>query len=322
MGRFWKNRPVLITGATGFVGSALAARLAGLGSRVTGLAKDSVSGSGFEKLGLEDKVRLVRGDLADWAFVRRVLRRQNPSIVYHLAAQAIVGRAHLSPRETFRSNIEGTWNLMEALRGKRSLRAIAVASSDKAYGVHRKLPYREDFPLQPQYPYDVSKACEELIARSYYFTYGLPVVVTRFANLYGPGDLNFSRIVPDTIRSILRGQRPVIRSDGTPERDYLHIDDAVDLYLLLAQRIDQTKGEVFNAGHNRPVRVLKVVQTLLQLAGRTDLKPRILGRGSSHGEIDRQWLDAGKTRRRLGWNPRVSLEKGLKRTLAWYSEAL
>ena len=318
-GSFWKKRRVLITGATGFVGSSLAARLADLGARVTGLAKDPVPESSFEKQGLKGKIRLIRGDLADWPFVERTLRRHPVEIVYHLAAQAIVGKANQSPRETFRSNIEGTWNLLEACRDTRSLRAVIVASSDKAYGAHRKLPYREDFPLRPQFPYDVSKACAELVARSYFFTYGLPVVVTRFANLYGPGDMNFSRIIPDTIRSILAGRRPVIRSDGTPERDYLFIDDAVDLYLLLAQRIDRTKGEVFNAGHNQPVRVLQVVETLLRLAGRSDLKPKILGKGTPHGEIDRQWLDGAKAKRMVGWSPDVELEAGLKKTLAWYA---
>lgn len=316
---FWKSRPVLITGVTGFAGSALAARLISLKARVIGLAKENPRGSAFNRLGLRGSVRCVEGRLEDAPFVARVVKRHAVEVAYHLGAQAIVGKANRSPLPTFTSNIQGTWNLLEACRGRSSIRAVVVASSDKAYGSHKKLPYREDFPLQPRYPYDVSKACADLIARSYFHTYGLPVVVTRFANLYGPGDLNFSRIVPDTIRSALRGKAPVLRSDGTPERDYLFIDDAVDLYLLLAERIDATQGEVFNAGHNRPVSVLHLVRRILKLAGRTDLKPRVLGQGTPHGEIQRQWLDAGKTQRVLGWKPRVTLEKGLQTTIAWYA---
>lgn len=316
---FWKNRRVFITGVTGFVGSWLAERLVRLGAKATGLVKrGTLSNSNFKRLGLHRSVRMIPGSLEDPTVLERVIRQSRIEFVYHLGAQAIVPVANRSPLPTFKTNIEGTWNLLEACRGKSHLRAIVVASSDKAYGSHPKLPYREDFPLNPEYPYDVSKACADLIARSYGLTYGLPVVITRFANLYGPGDQNPSRIIPDTVRRVLKGEPPVLRSDGTPERDYLYIDDAVDLYLLLAERISKTRGHVFNAGHNKPITVLRLVETLLQLAGRTDLKPLILGKGPLHGEIDRQWLHGGKVKRLLGWEPRVGLKEGLRRTLLWY----
>ena len=316
---FWKNRRVFITGITGFVGSWLADRLVRAGANVTGLVKNgTLRGSHLIHLGLDRRVSLVSGCLEDLPLLCRAIKRKRISVVYHLGAQPIVATANRYPVPTFKTNIEGTWNLLEACRSNPHIRAVVVASSDKAYGSHKKLPYKENFPLNAEYPYDVSKACADLIARSYFKTYHLPAVVTRFANLYGPGDLNFSRIVPDTIRSILQGKPPLLRSDGTPERDYLYIDDAVDLYLLLAERINITQGQTFNAGHNRPVSVRKVVRTLLRLAGREDLQPQILAKGNLHGEIDRQWLDGGKAKRLFGWQPAVPLEEGLRRTLIWY----
>jgi CDP-glucose 4,6-dehydratase len=312
----------LITGVTGFVGSSLASRLVNLGARVVGLVRDETPESYFNLLGLEKSVTVVHGSLEEYPLLERTVNEYGVGVVYHLGAQTIVGTANRSPLSTFKANIEGTWNLLEACRGKDHVRAVVVASSDKAYGSHKELPYREDFPLNPEYPYDVSKACADLLARSFCKTYGLPVVITRFANIYGPGDLNFSRIIPDTIRSVLEGKNPVVRSDGTPERDYLYIDDVADLYLLLAERIGEAKGEVFNAGHNKPVRVLEVVELILRLAGRTDLRPDIRGKGSPHGEIDRQWLDGGKAKRRLGWEPKIGLEEGLRRTIEWYRGCL
>lgn len=312
---FWKGRSVLVTGVSGFVGSSLTRRLAELGARVTGFSKDAGTGR-------DPRISVTQGSLEDFHRIEQVVRDNPVEVVYHLAAQALVGVANPSPVPTFSANIQGTWNLMEACRGKSHIRAIVVASSDKAYGIHETLPYREDFPLQPRFPYDVSKACEELVARCYHFTYSMPVVIARFANLYGPGDLNFSRIVPDTLRRVLQGKPPVLRSDGSPERDYLYIDDGVELYLLLAERIEQTRGEVFNAGHNRPVRVLDLVETILRVAERPDLRPQVAGKGTPHGEIDRQWLDAGKAQKILGWEPRVDLEKGLRTTIDWYASYL
>ena len=335
---FWKNKVVFITGLTGFVGSALARRLLEGGARVIGLVHRDHTLRHFEKSDLKDRVKVVRGSLGDLKLLERTLRSHKVEIVYHLAAQAIVGKANQDPLPTFESNIQGTWNLLEACRRVRERKmgtvlfflrknrtvpifpfAVVVASSDKAYGTHKRLPYREDFPLQPDYPYDVSKACADMIAMSYHKTFGLPVVVTRFANIYGPGDMNFSRIVPDTLRSVLRGKRPVLRSDGTPERDYLYVDDVVDLYRVLAERIGKTKGEVFNAGHNKPVSVLSLVETILRLAGRGDLKPIIKGRKKLHGEIDRQWMDGKKAEKLLGWKPRVDLKTGLRKTISWYA---
>lgn len=309
---FWKNRSVLVTGASGFIGSSLATRLVEQGARVIGFSKG-------KRPGLDSRISTLQGSLEETPVVGRLFRDHDFQIIYHLAAQAIVGAANQSPTPTFSTNIQGTWNLMEACRGKKGLEAIVVASSDKAYGTHEALPYREDFPLRPRFPYDVSKACEELIARCYHFTYGLPVVITRFANIYGPGDLNFCRIVPDTVRSILQGKPPVLRSDGTPERDYLYIDDAVDLYLLLAERIGETQGEIFNAGHNQPISVRDLVETILRIIERPDLKPQVLAKGKPPGEIDCQYLDGSKTKRILGWTPQIPLEAGLKKTLAWYA---
>jgi len=319
---YWKDLPVMVTGITGFVGSSLAARLIGLKARVVGLVRDDVAGSNFHQLGLEQAVTVVHGSLEDYPLIERTINEYVVEVVYHLGAQTIVGTANRSPLSTFKSNIEGTWNLLEACRAHPHIRAVVVASSDKAYGTHKDLPYREDFLLNPEYPYDVSKACADLLARSYFRTYGLPVVITRFANIYGPGDLNFSRIIPDTIQSVLQGRPPVIRSDGTPERDYLYIDDAMDLYILLAERIAETKGEVFNAGHNKPIRVLDLVETILRLSGQTQLRPNIRGKGNPHGEIDRQWLDGGKVKRLLGWEPHMALEEGLQKTIMWYKSIL
>jgi len=321
---FWKGRLVLITGVTGFIGSSLAARLNERGARVVGFARyeGREKKSNFHRLGLKKRIKLIYGELENYSLIRKTVNQYDFKVVYHLAAQAIVRKANQDPLLTFKTNVEGTWNLLESCREKNGAQAIIIASTDKSYGTHEKLPYREDYPLQPDYPYDVSKACADMIARSYYKTYGLPVVVTRFCNIYGPGDLNFSRIIPDTIRSILQGKRPVIRSDGTPERDYLYIDDVTDLYLLLAQRIQETKGIIFNAGHNKPVDVLSLVKMILRLAQRADLKPDIRGKGKLRGEIDRQWLDGSKAKRILGWAPNIGLEKGLRRTMDWYREHL
>ena len=320
--KMWQGRTVFVTGVTGFIGTALAARLVGLGARVVGLVRDEVAESNFHRLGLERVVTIVWGRLEDYSLLERTVNEYAVEVVYHLGAQAIVGAANLSPLATFKANIEGTWNLLEACRGKEHIRAVVVASTDKAYGTHKELPYREDFPLRPEYPYDVSKACADLLAQSYFRTYGLPVVVTRFVNIYGPGDLNFSRIVPDTIRRVLHGRNPLLRSDGTPERELLYIDDVTDLYLLLAERIDETKGEIFNAGSNKPIRVLDLVAMILRVAGRTDLRPDIQGKGNPHGEIDRQWLDGGKVKRVLEWEPRIALEEGIRKTIEWHESIL
>lgn len=321
---FWRDRNVLVMGATGFVGAWLAHRLVQSGARVTALIRDQVPGSNFFRLGLADRLVQVPGSLEDFDLVRRIVSEYETDTCFHLAAQAIVGVANRSPLSTFDANIRGTWNLLEALRLWEGTRAVVVASSDKAYGVHETLPYTEAAPLLPRFPYDTSKACADLLARCFHATFGLPVTVTRFANIYGGGDLNFSRIVPDTVRAVLRGENPVIRSDGTPERDFIHVDDVVDLYLEVAERLpgDEVAGEVFNGGHNEPVRILDLVRRIVDLSGVAGVAPDVRGTGAVHGEIDRQWLDASKARRVLGWEPKVGLEEGLRRTIQWYREWL
>ncbi|MHC4599936.1 MAG: GDP-mannose 4,6-dehydratase [Planctomycetota bacterium] len=321
---FWQDRRVLVTGANGFVGSWLCKRLVDEGARVVALMRDHIPESNYHRLGLEDRVDSVSGDLEDFDCLARTVAEYEVESCFHLAAQAIVGVANHSPLSTFESNIRGTWNLMEALRLGKAVRAVVVASSDKAYGRHEKLPYTEKAPLIPTFPYDTSKACADLIAGAYYHTFGLPVSVTRFANIYGGGDMNFSRIVPDTIRSVLNGRDPVIRSDGTPERDFVHVDDVVDLYVEIGRRLpaEGVSGEVFNGGHNQPVKILELVEKIIAATGREDLKPDIRGKDAGHAEIDRQWLDAAKARDVLGWAPKVGLDEGLPRTIEWYRRAL
>ncbi len=238
--------------------------------------------------------------------------------VFHLAAQTIVGTANRSPVPTWEANIRGTWTVLDACR-RLECERVVVAASDKAYGSHDELPYQEDFALQPRFPYDVSKAATDMIARSYLHTYGVPIATTRFANLYGGGDTNRSRLVPEAVDAALAGRRPVIRSDGTPERDFLYVDDAVAAYLAIAEALDDggARGEAFNAGGGRPHPVREVVDLICRVAG-TDVEPDIRGQGTPHGEIDRQYVDTSKLRELTGWAPAVDLEEGLRRTVEWY----
>ena len=316
----------LVTGAQGFLGSWLAERLLEEGARVVAPRRDVPALSRFRLEGLEARCDLVDVDLLDEPAVARVVNEYEPTLVFHLAAQTIVGTANRSPLATFETNVCGTWNLLEACRalGERGpARAIVVASSDKAYGAHNELPYREDFPLRPAYPYDVSKACADLVARSYAHTYGLPVAVTRLANVYGPGDFNLSRIVPDTARALVHGERPVVRSDGTPERDFIHVADAVEAYLSVADSLAQPemRGRAWNVGAGEPVAVIEIVERLIAASGR-DVEPDVRGSGTPPGEIDRQWLDASAILDELGWAPARSLDHGLRETYAWYGRVL
>ena len=252
-----------------------------------------------------------------------VLAQHRPHTVFHLGAQTQVGEANRSPLPTWETNIRGTYLLLEAIREADPGTRVVVASSDKAYGAHEKLPYREDFALQASYPYDVSKAAADLIARSYAATYDLPVAVTRLANVYGPGDVNWSRVIPDTARALVRGERPVIRSDGTPERDYMYVEDAVDAYIAVARSLEDRAnyGRAWNAGSCEPLSVLDVVTRLIEIAG-ADVEPEIRGAGTPHGEIDRQYLDATALRRDLGWAPTWDLDRGLRATWEWYARVL
>ena len=309
----------LVTGGRGFAGSWLAKALLERGFEVTSLDVEGHSPSGLELHGIASEVRDVVGDLRDRDLVLGLLRDDSIESVFHLAARAIVGDANASPVSTFESNIEGTWVLMDACRDA-GVERVVVASSDKAYGPHAKLPYTEDSALQPTFPYDVSKAAADLIARSYWHTFGLPVAVTRFANLYGGGDRNFSRLIPETVTAVLDGRRPVIRSDGTPERDFLYVEDATSAYLAVAESLESGRvgGEAFNAGWGRPHPVREVVELICEL-GSTDVEPDYQGAGNPSGEIERQYLDATKIRQRIGWGPRVDLREGIGRTLEWYA---
>lgn len=309
----------LVTGARGFAASWLARALLESGSEVTSLDRGGASPSGLALQGIADDVNDVVGDLRDRELVSALLRDNAIDSVFHLAARATVGDAATSPIPTFQTNIEGTWVLLEACR-EAGIERVVVASSDKAYGPHDDLPYREDSALQPIFPYDVSKAATDLIARSYWHTYGLPVAVTRFANLYGGGDRNFSRLIPETVTAVLDRRRPVIRSDGSPERDFLYVEDAAQAYLAVAEALesDRVAGEAFNAGWGNPHPVREVIDLICEL-GPTDVEPDYQGGGNPNGEIDRQYLDSAKIRDRIGWEPQVELREGLRRTLEWYA---
>jgi CDP-glucose 4,6-dehydratase len=313
-----RGRSVFVTGGYGLLGSSLVKRLVEQGARVTVLRRDSVVNSALILEGTEAKVNVVSGDICDALLMERVVNEYEVAVVFHLAAQTIVGTAKASPGSTFDTNIRGTWTLLEACRKREDVRVV-VAASDKAYGAHDELPYRETFALEPRYPYDVSKAATDLLARSYWHTWGLPVAVTRFANLYGGGDLNFSRLVPEAVRAAIAGRRPIIRSDGTLERDFIYVEDAVDAYLAILHHLElgEASGEAYNAGSGVPHSVLDVV-SLVCRAAETDVEPDITGQGTPLGEIQRQYVDSSKLRELSGWTPQVDLEEGLRRTVRWY----
>ncbi len=316
---FWRDRPTLVTGGTGLLGSGLVGWLVEAGADVVCLVRDWVPQSQLVRASLTDQVKLVRGDVCDQALLERTLGEYEVDTVFHLAAQTIVGVANRNPVGTFETNVQGTWALLEACRRSPQVKQVLMASSDKAYGAHENLPYDEDTPLQGRHPYDVSKSCADLICQTYAHTYGTPVAITRCGNFYGGGDLNWNRIVPGTIRSVLKGERPVVRSDGKSIRDYLYVEDGVSAYVTLAQALACRReliGEAFNFGHNTQVTVLEVVEKVLRLAGRDDLAPDV--RGEATNEIPHQYLDPAKASRLLGWQPHFSLDKGLERSLAWY----
>lgn len=318
-----RGEVALVTGAYGFIGGHLTLRLLAEGSEVVVLRRDNPANSLLTIEGGEARCNVATGDLLDHASLLRVLNEYGVTTVFHLAAQAIVAVANRSPLSTFETNIRGTYNLLEAARLAPTVERVVVASSDKAYGQHVELPYREDAKLQPTFPYDTSKAAADLVARSYAETYGLPVAVTRLANVYGGGDFNFSRLVPETARAILADEPPVIRSDGSPERDFIYAADAVDAYLAVADGLADpiNHGQAFNAGAGRPWPVLEIVGTMLEVAG-SSLQPDIQGIGVPEGEIDRQYLDSTLIAERLGWSPSWSLADGLAETWGWYQRTL
>jgi CDP-glucose 4,6-dehydratase len=314
---FWKGKNVLLTGCTGFLGSYLAKELEHKGANVVGLVRDLVPNSNLFSEPKISNICMVNGSLEDLEIIERALGEHEIDTVFHLAAQAIVGVANRNPISTFKANIMGTWNILEACRRSPLVKRIVVASSDKAYGDQEQLPYDENMPLQGSHPYDVSKSCADLIAQTYYHTYGLPVCITRCGNLYGGGDLNFNRIIPQTIRSILEGESPIIRSDGTFVRDYFYVEDAVSAYLLLGEKMEELKlfGEAFNFSNEIQLTVLELVNKMLKIMD-SNKEPIIMNQGSN--EIRHQYLSAEKARRMLQWKPEFDLECGLRKTISWY----
>ncbi len=317
---------VLVTGAHGFVASHLVSALLARGDEVRVLDRPAprladVGGerlSGLDLLGLREQVELAEGDLCDADAVSAAVAGCDS--VFHLAAQTIVGVARESPLDTLEVNVRGAWNVFEACR-EHGVARVVFASSDKAYGASPELPYQEDFPLRAANTYDASKAAADIVARSYAHAHGLPLAVTRFANIYGGGDLNFSRLIPETTIAVLDGRPPVIRSDGSPERDFLHVEDAVSAYLAIAEALDGggARGEAFNAGGERPYAVREVVDLIAKAAG-TGIEPEYQGTGTPDGEIDRQYVDSTKLRGLTGWRPQIDLADGLQQTLDWYRE--
>lgn len=320
--QFWRDRSVLVTGATGMLGSWLVRRLVDGNASVVCLVRDWVPQSELARTGLVEKVIVVRGEVEDRELLERTLGEYEIETIFHLAAQTIVTIANRNPISTFESNIRGSWNVLEACRRSPKVRAVVMASSDKAYGEQKELPYSEDMGLQGRHPYDVSKSCADLLAQSYAATYDLPVAITRCGNFYGGGDLNWNRVVPGTIRSVLRGERPVIRSDGEYVRDYFYVEDGAAAYMLLAERLTcnpDLRGQAFNFSNESQISVIDLVKLILQKMG-SDLKPEIHNKVSN--EIRHQYLSAERARRMLNWKPQFTLDEGLERTIAWYREAL
>jgi CDP-glucose 4,6-dehydratase len=316
---FWNQRRVFITGATGFIGSWLVKELLAHGAYVVALVRDTDPQSELYRSGDIRRVSVVNGRLEDFWTLERAINEYEIDTVFHLGAQTIVGTAHRFPLPTFEANIRGTYNLLEACRlHSNMVQRVVIASSDKAYGEQPNLPYTEDMPLNGRHPYEVSKSCADLIAQCYHHTYGLPVAIARCGNVYGGGDLNWSRIVPGTIRSFLRGERPIIRSDGTYVRDYIYVKDVVRAYMRLAECLDddRVQGEAFNFSTETPLTVLELVQAIQRLMNCEHIEPQILD--CAEGEIRAQYLSAAKARSILGWEPQFNLEQGLRETIEWY----
>jgi len=319
----WRGTRVLVTGATGIVGSWLCKELLGRGAFVVVLVRDADPQSELIRSRDIDRTTVVNGALEDFWTLERAVNEHEIEVVFHLGAQTIVGSALRSPLPTFESNIRGTYNLLEACRPRSDqISGVVIASSDKAYGRHDTLPYVEDMRLEGRYPYEVSKACADLLAQAYWHTYGLSVGIARCGNVYGGGDVNWSRIVPGTIRAFLDGRRPVVRSDGSPVRDYIYVRDIVQAYIALAEALDRpdVRGEAFNFGNETPVTVLELVAEIQRLMDCTHLEPEVLG--TARGEIQSQYLSAQKARKVLGWRPVWDRQSGLGETIAWYRDFL
>ncbi len=314
---YWRHRNVFVSGCSGLLGSWLTKRLVEAGANVIGLIRDITPDSYLYRSGTSNRINVIDGAVEDYLLLERVLGEYEVDTIFHLAAQTIVGIANRNPLSTFETNIKGTWCLLEAARRSPLVKKVVVASSDKAYGCQEKLPYTEEAPLTGQHPYDVSKSCADLIAKSYWLTYSLPVCVTRCGNFYGGGDFNFNRLVPGTIRSVLSGERPVIRSDGSFVRDYFYVEDAVEAYLHLAKSMDDSAihGEAFNFSNELQLSVIDMTRTILDVMG-SKLEPKILSEAKN--EIPHQYLSAAKARSLIGWRPESDLAANLKKTVAWY----
>ncbi len=322
MNSFWRDRSVFVTGGTGLLGSWLVSGLMEAGANVVCLVRDWVPQSELVRTRRIEQVKTVRGDVCDLALLERALGEYEVEVVFHVAAQAIVGIANRNPISTFDTNIGGTWNVLEACRRSPKVSSIVVASSDKAYGDQEHLPYNEAMPLLGRHPYDVSKSCADMIAQTYANTYNLPVAITRCGNFYGGGDLNWNRVVPGTVRSMLRGERPVIRSDGQFVRDYFYIQDGAAAYMLLAERLAANlalRGHAFNFSNESQISVLELVNLILRKMN-SSLQPEVLNQASN--EIRHQYLSAERARTMLNWKPQFTLDEGLDRTIAWYREFL
>ena len=319
---FWKNKRVLITGCTGFVGSWLTAVLLDLNADVTGLIRDNVPQSELFRTGNHNRINIVYGDLSSYEMIERFIAEYEIEIIFHLASQTIVGIANRAPLSTFETNIRGTYLLLEAARRNNTVKGIVVASSLKVYGDQPTLPYTEDMPMLGFYPYDVSKSCADLLSQSYAHTYKMPIIITRCANLYGGGDLSWNRIVPGTMRSVLQGDRPIIRSDGTFKRDYLYVKDAIRGYLMAAEHVQnpENRGEAYNFGMSGPVTALELVKTIIAVSDKPNTEPIILD--EVRDEIKDQYFSSCKAEKELGWVPQYSLKDGLAETMAWYREFL
>ena len=316
---FWRGRSVLITGFEGFLGSNLTKALIHCGTKVVGL--DIKTGRKGTILTADDykKITVIKGSVANYRLLDNILIDKKINVVFHLAAEAIVGRCHNNPRRTFSVNIKGTWNLLEACRNSKTIKSIIVASSDKAYGSHKKLPYTEEAPLIGNHPYDVSKSCADLIAYTYFHTYGLPVAVTRCGNIYGPGDFNLSRIIPDALQCIKNNKTLLIRSDGKFVRDYVYVDDIVEGYILLAEKLEarQLAGQAFNFSIENPITVLELLKQIDKVGAQYGkLEYKILN--AAKYEIKKQYLSSAKARKILGWKPKHTLKQGLQKTINWY----
>jgi len=317
---FWQDRPTLVTGATGLVGSWLIKHLLKVKADITCIIRDWIPQSELVQSNQIDRIKVVRGDVIDQPLLERALGEFEIDTVIHLAAQTIVTIANRNPISTFETNVGGTWRLLEACRRSPRVNQIIIASSDKAYGDQEVLPYDETTPLQGQHPYDVSKSCADLIANTYAKTYDLPVVITRCGNFYGGGDLNWNRIIPGTIRSVIRGERPIIRSDGKYIRDYFYVEDGALAYMTVAEKLNEKSellGEAFNFSNELQITVLELVNKILKIMG-SKLKPEI--RNNASNEIRNQYLNAGKAKTLLNWKPNYTLDEGLQKTIKWYKD--